>query len=70
LQSIKPVGDNQENTMSRTLYQRVIADRLGSTPQGGRRRRGARGTDLDVANTRHQVPTEMPSTAGRSTQLY
>ncbi|MBA3281999.1 MAG: hypothetical protein H0U29_07185 [Acidimicrobiia bacterium] len=56
--------------MSRTLYQRVIADRLGSTPQGGRRRRGARGTDLDVANTRHQVPTEMPSTAGRSTQLY
>lgn len=65
-----PVGDDQETTMTRTLYQRVIADRLGSTRRGGRRRRGVRDRDLDVARPRHQVPTELPSTATRPTQLY
>lgn len=40
--------------MSRTLYQRVIADRFGSATRDGEpRRRGARDIDLDVVRTRH-----------------
>lgn len=57
--------------MSRTLYERVIADRFASAPRGGeRRRRGAREIDLDVARTRRHESTGLPSSTARPTRLF
>lgn len=56
--------------MSRTLYERVIADRFASAPRGGERRhRGAREIDLDVARTRRHESTGLPSSTARPTRL-
>lgn len=71
VQPINQVGEDQETTMSRTLYERVIADRFGSAPRGGeRRRRGARDIDLDVARTRHHAAADRSSAITRPIRFY
>ncbi len=60
----------KEPTMTRTLYERVIGDRLGSAPRGGaRRHRGARDIDLDVVRTRRHA-TSGPATVVRPFRPY
>ncbi len=57
--------------MSRTLYERVIVDRMGSVLRGGEgRRRSARDIDLDVNRARHQAPRRTDGASTRPLRLY
>jgi hypothetical protein len=45
--------------MARTLFERVIGDRIGSAPRnGGHRHRSAREIDIDVTRTRHHIESQ------------
>lgn len=57
--------------MSRTLYERVIVDRMGSVLRGREgRRRSARDIDLDVNRARHQAPRRTDGASTRPLRLY